>query len=116
MKNTDKNENNIVLAPDAGNGNRDDINAVLKELNVRHLKSVKNDWVSTRETGDTVRMLAVNIVQGLVPDVRGMSLRDAIYVIENSGLRLSSTERGGFFANLLNMEPGLEKVLLLCLK
>ena len=41
----------LFLAPDAGNGNKDDINEVLKELNVRHLKSVKNDWVATRENG-----------------------------------------------------------------
>ena len=46
------------------------------------------------KTGDTVRMLAVNIVQGLVPDVRGMSLRDAVYVIENSGLRVKFNGKG----------------------
>ena len=94
VKNADENADNIALAPDAGNGNKDDINAVLKELSVKHVKTIKDDWVSTRESGDTVRMLAVNLKQGLVPDVRGMSLRDAIFLIENSGLRVKFSGMG----------------------
>jgi cell division protein FtsI (penicillin-binding protein 3) len=92
--NTDVDGNNIPLAPDAGNGNKDDINKVLKKLNVSHLKTVSNDWITTRESGDTVKMLAVNLVKGLVPDVRGMSLRDAVFVIENSGLKVRFDGKG----------------------
>jgi cell division protein FtsI (penicillin-binding protein 3) len=93
-KNVDANSNNIALAPDAGNGNKDDINEVLRELDVSHLKTAKADWVTTKETGDTVRMLAINLNEGLVPDVRGMSLRDAVYLIENSGLRVRFNGKG----------------------
>jgi cell division protein FtsI (penicillin-binding protein 3) len=94
VKNTDEDKNHVALAPDAGNGNNEDIKEVLNELDVNHLKTVKNDWVATRESGDTVKMLAVNLVHGLVPDVRGMSLRDAIYLIENSGLRVRFSGKG----------------------
>ena len=81
-------------APDAGNGYRDDINEVLKNLDVRYKRTADDDWVATRESGDTIRLAGVKMPQGLVPDVRGMSLRDAIYVLENSGLRVRFTGKG----------------------
>jgi len=81
-------------APDAGNGYRADINEVLKNLDVRYQRTADDDWVATRESGDTVRLAGVKIQQGLVPDVRGMSLRDAIYLLENSGLRVRYSGKG----------------------
>jgi cell division protein FtsI (penicillin-binding protein 3) len=50
--------------------------------------------VATRESGDTVRLAGIKIQEGLVPDVRGMSLRDAIYLLENSGLRVRFSGKG----------------------
>jgi cell division protein FtsI (penicillin-binding protein 3) len=84
----------IVAAPDVGNGNRSDINEVLKNLDVRYMKTADDDWVATRERGDTVRLTGVNLQKGLVPDVRGMSLRDAVYILENSGLRVMYNGKG----------------------
>ena len=83
-----------VLAPDAGNGYRADINEVLRNLNVRYWRTADDDWVATRESGDTIRLAGVKIEKGLVPDVRGMSLRDAIYILENSGLRVRYNGKG----------------------
>jgi cell division protein FtsI (penicillin-binding protein 3) len=81
-------------APDAGNGYRDDINEVLKNLKVRYRRTADDDWVATRESGDTIRLAGVKVERGLVPDVRGMSLRDAIYLLENSGLRVRYSGKG----------------------
>jgi cell division protein FtsI (penicillin-binding protein 3) len=81
-------------APDAGNGYRADINQVLRELDIRNKKGSGNDWVATRERGDTVRLAGLNITKGLVPDVRGMSLRDAVYLLENSGYRVKYNGKG----------------------
>lgn len=82
------------IAPEAGNGYRADINEVLGDLDVRYKKTSKEEWVATRESGDTIRLVGVNLQKGLVPDVRGMSLRDAIYVLENSGLRVRYSGKG----------------------
>ena len=73
------------VAPEAGNGLRSDINEVLGELDVRYKKTSKEEWVATRESGDTIRLVGVDLKKGLVPDVRGMSLRDAVYLLENVG-------------------------------
>ena len=81
-------------APEAGNGFRNDINEVLGDLDVRYKRTSKEDWVKTRENGDTIRLEGVNLKKGLVPDVRGMSLRDAIYLLENSGLKVRYNGRG----------------------
>jgi cell division protein FtsI (penicillin-binding protein 3) len=83
-----------LTAPDAGNGYRADINEVLGDLKVRYKKTSKEEWVATRESGDTIRLVGVDMKKGLVPDVRGMSLRDAIYLIENSGLKVRYNGRG----------------------
>jgi len=81
-------------APDVGNGYRADLNEVLKNLDIRYRRTADDDWVATRESGDTVSLVAVKIQPGLVPDVRGMSLRDAIFLIENKGLRVKYSGKG----------------------
>jgi cell division protein FtsI (penicillin-binding protein 3) len=81
-------------APDAGNGYRADINEVLKTLDVRYRRTADDDWVATRESGDTISLTGVKLQHGLVPDVRGMSLRDAIYLLENTGLRVRYSGKG----------------------
>jgi cell division protein FtsI (penicillin-binding protein 3) len=93
-KNWDKDNKKPVLAPEAGNGYRADINAVLKELDVRYKKTANNVWVATRESGDTIRLVGLKTSKGLVPDVRGMSLRDAVFLLENSGYRVKYNGKG----------------------
>ena len=83
-----------LSAPESGNGYRADINEVLRSLDVRYRRTADDDWVVTRESGDTIRLAGVKIQPGLVPDVRGMSLRDAIYLLENTGLKVRYSGRG----------------------
>jgi cell division protein FtsI (penicillin-binding protein 3) len=80
--------------PEAGNGYRADINEVLKNMDVRYRRTSDADWVATRESGDTIRLATVKVEKGLVPDVRGMSLRDAVYLLENSGIRVRVNGKG----------------------
>ncbi len=82
------------LVPEAGNGLREDINEVLGGLDVKYRKTSKDDWVATRISGDTIRLVGVDVRQGLVPDVRGMSLRDAVFLIENAGLKVKYSGKG----------------------
>ena len=80
--------------PEAGNGTREDINEVLRELDVRYKRTANDDWVSTRERGDTIRLVGLSVTKGFVPDVRGMSLRDAVFLLENSGYRVKYNGKG----------------------
>ena len=85
---------NTTTAPEAGNGFRDDINVVLRSLGARVMETSKESWVTTRESRDTVTLVPVNITEGFVPDVRGMSMRDAVYLLESHGLRVRTSGRG----------------------
>jgi cell division protein FtsI (penicillin-binding protein 3) len=81
--------------PEAGNGYRADICKVLGELGVRYRKgSANGNWIATRENGDTIRLVNLNVAKSIVPDVRGMTLRDALHVLENNGYRVSFRGRG----------------------
>ncbi len=88
------NDEKTLPAPDAGNGYRGDISTVLRDLRIRYKRTSDDNWVATRESGDTIRLVGVNPQQGLVPDVRGMTLRDAIYLLENSGLSVRFSGKG----------------------
>jgi cell division protein FtsI (penicillin-binding protein 3) len=92
--NSEKEKEKKGLVPEAGNGLRADINEVLGELDVRYRKTSKEEWVATRESGDTIRLVGMDVRKGLVPDVRGMSLRDAVYLIENAGLKVKYSGKG----------------------
>jgi cell division protein FtsI (penicillin-binding protein 3) len=41
-----------------------------------------------------LKMQAVKIHPGLIPDVTGMGLKDALYLLENAGLRVKAYGRG----------------------
>jgi cell division protein FtsI (penicillin-binding protein 3) len=90
----DEKDEVALAAPDAGNGFRSDISEVLRDLRIRYRRTADDDWVATRESGDTIRLVGVTPQFGLVPDVRGMSLRDAIYLLENSGLKVRFNGKG----------------------
>jgi cell division protein FtsI (penicillin-binding protein 3) len=95
-------------APDAGNGYYEDINGTLRELNIRARRKVDGEWVRTREAGDTLRVVDLALTEGLMPNVVGMGLRDAIYLIENSGMRVRYTGRGKVVRQ--SLQPGAKAV------
>jgi cell division protein FtsI (penicillin-binding protein 3) len=90
----DNKDKKALAAPDAGNGYRNDINEVLRDMRIRYNRTSGDDWVATRESGDTIKLVAVNPQPGQVPDVRGMTLRDAMFLLENSGLRVKFSGKG----------------------
>ena len=46
------------------------------------------------DTGKSVSLREKPVVRGMVPDVSGMGLRDAVYLLENSGLQVQVRGRG----------------------
>jgi len=83
-----------LKAPDAGNGYYADINKTLRSLNIKAKRNADSEWVRTRENGDTLRVVDLSLTEGLMPNVVGMGLRDAIYLLENNGLRVHYSGRG----------------------
>jgi cell division protein FtsI (penicillin-binding protein 3) len=58
------------------------------------LNPEKEDKVTLREAADIIDTDDLTLSEGVMPNVTGMGLRDAIYMLENSGLRVHYTGRG----------------------
>ncbi len=82
-------------APLAKNGNREDIAVVLRALGINiNAKNLATDWVTTSEDSTSVNMRALTINENLVPDVRQMTAKDAVYLLESLGLNVKISGRG----------------------
>ncbi|MBP8960036.1 MAG: transpeptidase family protein [Bacteroidales bacterium] len=89
-----KEDDNKTISPDAGNGYRTDIQEILRNSGIKYNKNGYDTWIATREIGDTVKIVPLEINEKLIPDVRGMTLRDALFLLENSGLKVEFSGRG----------------------
>jgi len=81
--------------PYSKTGNREQLRYVLKELDVPMENShTQAEWVSTEKKTDVVSFHDRKVHAGLVPNVVSMGAKDAIYLLENAGLRVILLGRG----------------------
>ncbi|MEE4116349.1 MAG: penicillin-binding protein [Marinilabiliaceae bacterium] len=62
------------------------------------------EWVNPLRRSDTLLIKEQDIIENLVPDVTGMGIRDALYLLENSGLKVSVKGRGRIVKQ--SLKPG----------
>jgi len=68
---------------------------VLAELGLRKDRNrLDSEWISPPRRTDTLILKEQNLVENLVPDATGMGLRDALYLLENRGLKVKISGRG----------------------
>ena len=72
--------------PYAKAGNKSDVKLVYNELGIPIQDSNESNWIITRKTRDSIEFVERVIIPNLVPNVIGMGLKDALYLLENSGL------------------------------
>ncbi len=76
-------------------GYSSDIKNVYKTMNVSYADSVaQNSWASVYNNNYQPVMKAATIRQQVMPNVRGMGLKDAVYLLENMGLKVAIRGRG----------------------
>lgn len=81
--------------PDTKNGYQAHIKTVLDHLQIPvKVNSQDSDWVASESTKDIVKLSGRKMTNGAVPDVRGMSLKDALYLLENQGMLVSAKGAG----------------------
>lgn len=82
----------LVLAqhriPISKSGSSQDLKTVFNGLKIPMEIKSDGEWLSTTSTKDSVYVSARNIKEGLVPNVIGMGLQDALYLLENSGMKV----------------------------
>ena len=87
--------------PLIGGGWSEDIKLLCDELGVAYLPLASPAWVRTLNAGQEVGFRQAT-APGKVPDLRGMPLRDALYLAENAGLRVL---RRGLGTRVLRQYP-----------
>lgn len=75
-------------------GKREELTMICNELGISNHAKTESEWVTTDVINDAVYWKGNTVKYEVVPDVRGMTLRDAIYVLENLGLEVRVNGRG----------------------
>jgi cell division protein FtsI (penicillin-binding protein 3) len=66
----------------------------LAKLNIPANIAGSSGWVAEIPNDEMVEMKEQNFQNGTVPDVKGMGLTDAIYLLENAGMQVMASGRG----------------------
>lgn len=85
-KPANKGQKSEDLIPISLDGNRYDLISSYKSLNVPFNSTTSSDWVNTSAVENKVNIKARKATKEKVPDVRGMSAKDAVYLIESTGM------------------------------
>ncbi len=85
-------------------GYADDYEEVLAYIGVNPKKKTNSRWVEVMPDEMGVRMDKKKIYNKKIPNVQGMGLRDATYVLENLGVRVSSFGAGKVYKQ--SLAPG----------
>ena len=75
--------------PVSKDGNRYDILSIYRALNIPFTSTTDAEWIKTDSRGTKIKTNKISITKETVPDVRGMTAKDAIYLLENSGLSVN---------------------------
>jgi len=69
-------------------GNYQDLNIILQKMDINHRSAESVAWVRARRHGDSLRWQRKTISFEYIPDVRGMTMRDALFLLENRGMQV----------------------------
>ncbi len=84
-----------VKIPYTKNSYKDELKYALTDLgiNVKD-EDVVSDWVITTKLDSCVKLSNRNIAENLMPNVKGMGVKDAVFILENLGLSVELQGRG----------------------
>jgi cell division protein FtsI (penicillin-binding protein 3) len=92
-------DSTLTKLPTIKNGLWDKNQMVLKELGYAPKAPEKNvDWVQIKNDSTDYHPETLTLVDNLVPNVYGMGVRDALYLLEKSGLRVNITGSGKVYS------------------
>jgi len=75
-------------------GHQEELTMLCNELGISIHSQTEEEWVKTARAGAGVNLKKATVGNDLVPDVTGMTFRDAIYLLEQSGLRVFYEGKG----------------------
>lgn len=85
--------------PTASNGNQKDLQTIYNTLNLKTIANTQqqpSEWATATPNDSTQNILIQPnyVMEKLMPNIIGMGLKDAIYILENQNLKVKFTGRG----------------------
>jgi cell division protein FtsI (penicillin-binding protein 3) len=94
-----------IVYPVYATGFQEELEKIYKTLSIPlDTVSTNAEWAISLKADSTVRLGARIIKEGVVPNVKGMGAKDAIYILENLGLKVRLSGRG--FVRQQSLSPG----------
>jgi cell division protein FtsI (penicillin-binding protein 3) len=90
-------------------GNQHELTMLCNALGISNRSLTEEEWVKSASNGGSVKWKKAIHGRDIVPDVTGMTFRDAIYLLENSGLSVSYEGKGRVIRQSLNPGGRIEK-------
>ncbi len=91
--------------PYSKGGKKKDLLTVFDDVKINvNDTEIDSEWLSTRAREYDILLRPKTIPKGVVPDVKGMGAKDAVYVLENAGLKV--TVRGAGSVRSQSLTPG----------
>lgn len=98
-------------------GNARDIKNVYKTLSVSYTDSVQqNDWSNVYANNYQPVMASNKVKKRVMPNVKGMGLKDALFLLENMGLKVNVKGKGKIVMQSINPGTNLAKGLTVTLE
>ncbi len=88
LKPLENQEKTKLKAPKMRSGNQEDFAIISQKFGFYKESYTPENWVFGKPQGDTLRLEGNPITTDLMPDVKGMSLKNALYLLENRGLQV----------------------------
>ncbi len=82
-----------VKYPVIGYGNSKDFYAFCKSLGL-HISKPSTKWVKGKEINGMCALSEQNVSDGVVPNVVGLTIKDAVYMLENMGMKVRFHGKG----------------------
>ena len=103
-------DSTLQKMPDIKSGNWENSQTLLSMLNFKsNLSEAASDWMSVRFDSTAYQPNALAMNKNTVPHVLGMGARDAVYLLEKSGLRVNLIGAGKVVSQSLAPESKLVK-------
>jgi cell division protein FtsI (penicillin-binding protein 3) len=75
-------------------GKMNDLQMICNFLGISNHADKELDWVRTKTFGNAIQWVSSETSHDIVPDVEGLTLRDAVFLLENEGLIVYYTGKG----------------------
>lgn len=72
----------------------DDVQMLCNKFGISNHYQEQEKWVRSKVTNKSIQWVTNRVTEKQVPDVTGMALRDALYILENNGLKVIYSGKG----------------------